>query len=289
MKDLQSYFNQAKKQEVLISREKINDMIIDIDRQRQSSTQTFDFPPILKTRQFIYVSLTFSIMLIAAILSVVMIQTTPTAEQVYVPESQQRLLQLVNALNQIEQSNSVKVLPFRETGALAKKVVEAKNVVPIHLRSKFELSESKLAQIGITFRPNEIIYEGNVKGHGYITFSISVNGSRAVSLSENQHDGVKIYESYPWFLSDETGYQGVRYRFDNEPELKMTNEFFENTLDQLIPIQINRPGFTKVIFWYQQTDELMKVLESSANILPEQGQQRKEQVSTIKLELYPTE
>lgn len=285
MKDLQSYFDKAKRDDDLISKEEINDIITNIDRRNQAKPW-LHIPPIFKTHLFIYVSLTFSIMLIATILSVVMLQTTPKTEQVYVPESQQRLMKLVSALNQVEENGSIKIVLFNKTEALQKKLVKATNVIPAHLRSKFELTMEKLEQVGILFKENAIVFEGNVKGHGYIALRIGAT-SHSVQIEERERIGVKTYESYPWFLSDEHGKQGVRYQFDSEPDVKMTNEFFENTLDQLIPIQVNRPGFKKTIFWFRQTDELMKVLESSANVLSD-NPQPEQQVSTIKLELYPT-
>lgn len=98
--------------------------------------------------------------------------------------------------------------------------------------------------------------------------------------------------TYPWFMTDQAGYQGLQYRFREEPALKNTSTFFLNTVDELIPIEINRPGFEKIIFWFSQTPELMNILESAARTskLTEIGEDRAtdKTTATIQLEIFAT-
>ena len=93
-------------------------------------------------------------------------------------------------------------------------------------------------------------------------------------------------------MTDEAGYQGFRYKLRNEPALKMTGAFFLNAIDELIPIEINRPGFKKVIFWFSQTPELMNILESAAMIsetteIPSNRNTHKTN-RNLEIEIFPT-
>jgi hypothetical protein len=144
--------------------------------------------------------------------------------------------------------------------------------------------------LGITFSDHLIRYEGNVIGKGYVSFSVEKNKSVSVSVDDVERTGVNQYIFYPWFLSDEDGSQSVRYRFDNEDALKMTNSFFFSVIDQLIPIQVTRAGFQKVIFWYSQTPELMSILESSAMISDNSARMEDahEKRKTIEIQIFPT-
>ena len=102
-------------------------------------------------------------------------------------------------------------------------------------------------------------------GKGYVSFLVKGIWSRSVTI-KSKEKGVPEYSFYPWFMSDENGLQTVRYQFDGEDSLKMTNAFFASVVDQLIPVQVNRFGISNTIFWFAQTPELMRILESAAQV-----------------------
>lgn len=281
MKNLEDYFNAAKKTEPMQSLQEIENMI---SRHRAKQGHSiFNLDNLFyKRKSFIYLSLTFSTMLLAAILSLVMLPFQQEQEQeVFIPSSQQRIMHLVNELNRADQA--IKVSQLGQT------VFKDTQAVPKHMRSALSLSTETMQLLGITISATEIKYEGNIKGLGFLSFAVT-SKHHSGQVDENQHKGFKEYDFYPWFLSDETGKQRVRYQFDNEPPLKMTNAFFTNVMDQLIPIEVRSPGGGNVIFWFSQSDALMQILESAANLTtsPSVNTQNEPKTNSLEIELYPT-
>ena len=292
MKDLDEYFDKAARQKEIVPLSQIDEMLSLKERHAQGQSQS-SFYTLFQRKEFSFVTITIFTMLLVSIVVFLIVQDKDRVDQeVFIPQAQRRLLHLVKNISDRPENQGIKISQF---GTDANPEVTG---IPIHLRSKFELSEDQLKLLGIRFYDEYIQYEGNVKGSGYVAFRIlrtDVNPPAKFSFLEasgEHRPGVKEYEFYPWFMTDEAGYQGFRYRFKNEPALKTTSSFFLNVIDELIPIQIDRPGFKKVIFWFSQTPELMNILESAARIstnaeVPD-GPGTDNTNRTILIEIYPT-
>jgi hypothetical protein len=286
MKDLAQYFDKAVRQEEIVSLAEVAE-ILSRPEQNAQNHRTNSWYPLFHRRETGFAALVIFAVLLGTIIVLLGVPDRSNVDQeVFIPQTQRRVMHLVNSLSASPKNGKITVSQF---GSDTNPAVTA---IPIHLRSKFELSEDELKLLGITFTDTLIKYEGNVKGKGYVSFSVLKTISTSVSVDDKQWTGVKEYKFYPWFLSDEAGFQGVRYRFENEPALKMTESFFYDVVDQLIPIQVNRPGFKKVIFWFSQTPELINILESAALIsknteIPGDANADKTN-STIQIEIFPT-
>ncbi|MBT1696058.1 T9SS type A sorting domain-containing protein [Fulvivirgaceae bacterium PWU4] len=291
MKKLEDYFQKAKDQEPLMNIGEVENLLS--KSHAPFVTRAEAFLNLFRKEKKLYPSLIAFTMLTFFIISLVFLQDTfkqQAEQEVFIPESQKRITRLVNNLSENSTHPSIQLKPIGGSQAKANKHI------PTHLGSAFELSEEKLKLLGITFDVDRITYEGNVKGSGYVAFNVgpAITGNgKSVIIDDNQKAGIREYDFYPWFLSDEVGHQTVRYRFDNEPALKMTNAFFYSAIDDLIPIQIQRDGFKKVIFWFSSTPKLLSLLESAANVDAgnsprpyKEGLEQKK--ATINIELYPT-
>jgi hypothetical protein len=286
MKDLDQYFDKAARQEEIVTLSEISEILSRQDQNVQNRS-TNPWYALFQRRETGFAALAiFAVLLGCVIVFLGIPDRSHVDQEVFVPQTQRRVMRLVNSISANPKNGKITVSQFGTDTS------PDETIIPIHLRSKFELSEDKLKLLGITFTDTLIKYEGNVKGKGYVSFSVLKTISTSVSVDDKQKPGVKEFEFYPWFLSDEAGFQGVRYRFDNEPALKMTQSFFYDVIDQLIPIQVNRPGFKKVIFWFSQTPELMNILESAAmiskntEILDDVNIDRTNR--TIQIEIFPT-
>ncbi len=286
MKDLDQYFDKAARQEEIVSLAEIAEILSRQERNVQNHP-TNPWYALFHRRETGFAALAIFAVLLGSITVFLSIPDRSHVDQeVFVPETQRRIMRLVNSISSSPKNRKITVSQF---GTDTSPDV---TTIPIHLRSKFELSEDKLKLLGITFTDTLVKYEANVKGKGYVSFSIVKTISTSVSVDDKQKTGVKEFEFYPWFLSDEAGFQGVQYKFENEPALKMTKSFFYDAIDRLIPIQVNRPGFRKVIFWFSQTPELMNILESAAmisentKILDDENADKRNK--TIEIEIFPT-
>jgi hypothetical protein len=292
MKDLEDYFNAARKTEPPQSLQEIKNII-----NRTEQPQSFSNIDQLfyKRKSFIYLSLTISTMLLTLIISLIAFQDPKSSDQeVFIPDSQQRLVRLVKGITIDSTSSAIRLSPVgRKTVYLSKDSViavqKAVESIPLHLRSTLQLPNETLILLGIIITDFNIRYEGNVKGSGFVSFYVNAT-HHSTSVEDGQRKGVKEYDFYPWFLTDENGKQRVRYQFNNEPPLKMTNEFFSNTMDQLIPIKVASPDGGNVIFWFSQTDALMRILESAASVPIDSGPKENEDTSasSLEIQLYPT-
>lgn len=134
--------------------------------------------------------------------------------------------------------------------------------VPMHMFALVQPPENVLEKLGFTFSYGRIQYSANVKSAGYLGFGITATNN-SVSVSDNQREGLKEYESYPLFLTYKDGRQSVRYRFDNEDEDKLTPSYFEKHSQHLVPLLLEVPGSEKqVVFWFLQTDALLDLLRT---------------------------
>jgi hypothetical protein len=283
MEKLDQYFDKAKKENEIVPLSDIDNIILSKNNAVQQKYNTQFFYNLFHRREYVYLaSFAFTILLISVIATLVIEPKNPNNE-LFIPEGQRRIVHLVKNISAYPQNSKISLSQFGSSSNL-----EASKI-PIHLRTKFELSEEQLKLLGITFSDQFTKYEGNVTNHGYVSFSVETTKSVSVTV-DNKRPGVKEYPFYPWFLSNEEGRQNVRYRFNNEDSLKMTNAFFLSVIDQLIPIQVARPGFKKVIFWYSQTPELMNILESAAmvsnNSKRTDDSDRKR--NTIDIQIFPT-
>lgn len=286
MKDLDQYFDKAARQEEIVTLSEIAEILSRQDQNVQNHSTNPWYAPFHRRETGFAALAVFAVLLGSILVFLSVRDRSHINQEVFVPQTQRRVMHLVNCISASPKNGNITVSQF---GTDTSPDI---TTIPIHLRSKFELSEDKLKLLGITFTDTLIKYEGNVKGRGYVSFSVLKTISTSVSVDDKQKTGVKEFEFYPWFLSDEAGFQGVRYRFDNEPALKMTQSFFYDVIDQLIPIQVNRPGFRKVIFWFSQTPELMNILESAARIsenieIPDDANADKTN-RTIQIEIFPT-
>lgn len=293
MKDLDKYFEKAAKQKEIVSLPEIDEML-SLKTQRTWSKRLLLFSDLFQGRGFRFASWGMAIVVFGAIAFLAVNDRVGTDQEVFIPKTQRRVMHLVKTISDHPKNQEITISPF---GVNAN---DGTTNIPIHLRSKFKLSEGKLKLLGITFTDELIKYEGNAKGKGYVRFSVPKAGAKAPFstidirlLIGPIRAGVKEYGFYPWFLTDENGCQGPRYQFGGrEPEGKMTNSFFLNAIDELIPVQIDRSGFPTVIFWFSQTPELMNILESAAMIskraelLEDSGSHERRR--TIEIEIFPT-
>lgn len=288
MEKLDQYFDKGRLAKEIVSLSEIDD-VLSSHHQRVKRQPVYSYD-LFQRKGFRFASLTIFAIVIGSIV-VLLIQDKTHDQEVYIPQKQRRIMHLVNNISDRPHNREISVSQF---GSPRHPVATG---IPIHLRSKFELSEDKLKLIGIRYYDDYIQYEGNVEG-GYVSFALFKIGSippanvHPLEVSDGQRTGVKNYEFYPWFMTDEAGYQGFRYRLAKEPALKMTSSFFLNSIDELIPIQVNRPGFKKAIFWFSQTPELMNILESAA-MIPKNtdvsDHSRTDRTSeTIEIEIFPT-
>jgi len=133
--------------------------------------------------------------------------------------------------------------------------------VPLHLKIYIEPPIEILNKMGFTFTETNIVYEANVASAGYVRLGM-VSGRASVSISDSKKDNVETYDFYPLFLSEMDGRQGVRYSFGNESKEKLTDTFFQERRDSLIPIVVEIPGKeTKMIFWFLPTEKLFEILD----------------------------
>jgi|GEM_PF-6018986 len=286
MKDLDQYFEKAARQEEIVSLAEIAEMLSRPEQNVQNHP-TNPWYAIFHRKETVFAALAIFAVLLGSIVVFLGVPDRSRVDQeVFVPQTQRRVMHLVSSISASPKNEKITVSQFGTDTS------PDGTTIPIHLRSKFELSEDRLKLLGITFTDTVVKYEANVKGKGYVSFSIEKTISTSVSVDDKQKSGVKEFEFYPWFLSDEDGFQGVQYRFENEPALKMTKSFFYDAIDQLIPIQVNRPGFTKVTFWFSQTPELMDILESAAmiseNIKIPDDETADKRNRTIEIEIFPT-
>jgi hypothetical protein len=286
MKNLDQYFNKAREEREIIPLAEIEEILSLKGKHAQSQSNGL-LHTLFQRKEFRLATISaFTLLLGSAVVFMAVQDKTNVGQEVFIPHAQRRVMHLVKNISARPQNAEIRISQF---GSNTNPKVTA---IPIHLRSKFELSEDKLKLLGIRFTDELIKYEGNVKARGYVSFSVLTNITTSVTVDDRQWAGVKEYEFYPWFLTDQAGHQGVKYKFDNEPALKMTNSFFYNVIDQLIPIQVTRPGFKKVIFWFSQTPELMKILESAAMVsnnagtLPDESADKGNR--TIQIEIFPT-
>jgi hypothetical protein len=292
MKDLDQYFDKAARQEEIVSLAEIAE-ILSRQEQNVKNHPTNPLYALFHRRETGFAALAIFAVVLGSIIVFLRVPDRSHADQeVFVPQTQRRVMHLVNNIAASPENGEIAVSQFgsdTNPGATA---------IPIHIRSKFELSEDKLNLLGITFTDTLIKFEGNVKGKGYLRLSVSKAAAEAPFFDSRvligpTRAGLKEYEFYPWFLTNDNGMQGSRYQFGGrEAAGKMRNSFFLNAIDELIPIQIDRPGFKKVIFWFSQTPELMNILESAARIsenteIPDDANADKTN-RTIQIELFPT-
>lgn len=292
MKDLDQYFDKATRQKEIVPLPEI-DEILSLKEQHVQNHSPNLLYALFHRREFGFATLSIFAVLLASITVFLVVEDRAQVDQeVFVPQAQRRVMHLVNSISASPKYGEITISQF---GSGTNPDI---TVIPIHLRSKFELSEDKLKLLGITFTDTLVKYEGNVKGKGYVRFSVPKASAEAPFFDTRvligpTRAGIKEYDFYPWFLTDENGLQGSRYQFGGrEPAGKMTNSFFLNAIDELIPIQIDRPGFKKVIFWFSQTPQLMNILESAAmiskntEILDNPKTDRTNR--TIQIEIFPT-
>ncbi|MEX1238242.1 MAG: T9SS type A sorting domain-containing protein [Cyclobacteriaceae bacterium] len=291
MKDLDHYFNKAKEEREIISLEEIRAALPGRQRTAQSQSRPL-LHMLFRRKELRFAAVGVFILLLGCMLIVSVLRDEDLDHEVFVPPAQRRVMHLVKNVSARPENEQIKVSQF---GSDANPEATG---IPIHLRSKFELSDEQLELLGIRFYDDYIRYEGNVAGSGYLSFGVLRAGAKwppdvyPLEVSDGPRAGVKEYQFYPWFMTDEAGYQGFRYRFNNEPALKTSSKFFLNVIDELIPIQIDRPSFKKVIFWFSQTPELMDILESAAKMTerPEITEDRSttETRTTVGIEIFPT-
>jgi hypothetical protein len=285
MKDLEEYFDKAARQEEILPLAEIGELLS--RKEQYAQNRGGDTPsPFFHRRGFTLATLGICV-LVLAVIFLLDHRGVREGEEVFVPRAQRRVMHLVKNISDGPVNPEIRVSQFgmgnRPQG----------RGIPIHMRSKFELSEEKMKLLGITISDTLIKYEGNVKGRGYVSFLVPKEKNwTSVSVDDRQRADVKEYEFYPWFMSGDDGRQGVRYRFGNEPAAKMTESFFDDVVDELVPIQVDRPGFKKVIFWYSQTPELMNILESAAMVSRNDEAPGEADTDiankTIQVEIFPT-
>ncbi|MEX2231070.1 MAG: T9SS type A sorting domain-containing protein [Cyclobacteriaceae bacterium] len=294
MKDLDEYFDKAVRQEEIVPLAKIDEILSSKKQRAQNQSPNFLYALFQRKEFGLAMLSTITILIVSIMIFFVIQDKTHVDEEVFVPQAQRRVMHLVKNISAHPNNREITVSQFGST------TNPEETAIPIHLRSKFELSEDKLKLLGITFSDTLVKYEGNAKGKGYVRFSVPKASAETPFLKVDIRlligpirAGIKEYEFYPWFLTNENGLQGPRYEFGGrEPSGKMTNSFFLSAIDELIPIQIDRPGFAKVIFWFSQTPELMSILESATMIskntemldVPATNRTN----STIEIEIFPT-
>lgn len=144
--------------------------------------------------------------------------------------------------------------------------IKGNNRFPSHLSTLVEPSPEALQKIGFIFDENNVYYEANVNGHGYINIGVK-DGRASVIVGDNKKPGVRSETYYPAFMSDMAGRQGVKYRFGSEDSEKMKTNYFEASSSSLIPIVV-KVGVTypskreKMIFWFSPSDRLFEILEN---------------------------
>lgn len=145
-----------------------------------------------------------------------------------------------------------------------------------------KLSYDLLEQLGFRIKNKTIVYEAAVKNRGYLKFivegkhhSVTVSdspqgstlkiqglGFRPKDTDDNQKS-VKQATFYPVYLSDMTGKQRVRFRFSEEDKDKMSQDYFNRLVDDLVPIAVpsskDSDDYT-AIFWFKSTKELFDAL-----------------------------
>lgn len=292
MKDLDQYFDKAARQEEIVSLAEIAQILSRLKQDVQDHP-TNPLYALFHRREIRFAALGIFAVLLGSIVVFLSVHDRSNAgQEVFVPQTQRRVMHLVNSIAASSENREITVSQF---GSETTPDVTA---IPIHLRSKFELSEEKLKLLGITFTDTLIRYEGNVKGKGYLRLLVPKGAAEAPIFDSRvligpTRAGAKEYAFYPWFLTNDNGLQGSRYQFGGrEPAGKMTNSFFLNAIDQLIPIQVKRPGFEIAIFWFSQTPELMNILESAAMISKNTEIQNSPKTDrtnrTIQIEIFPT-
>lgn len=285
MKDLDTYFEKARRESEIMPLASIDKMLSLNDQQVQGRSANFLYT-LAGRKQFRFGTFALAIVAVCAVFVTVFQRKAYVEEEVFIPQAQRRVMHLVKNISDRPENANIGVSPIGSAPFLQK------TDIPIHLRSKFHLSEKRLLLLGIRFADSLVRYEGNVKGAGYVSFSVKRTISTSVSVDDKQRPGIREYEFYPWFMTDELGHQQVRYRFAGEPALKMTDSFFSSVIDLLIPIEVDRPGFKKVIFWFSQTPELMSILESAAMV--SKGAEISDDLNTdqtkrsIRIEIFPT-
>jgi hypothetical protein len=293
MKDLDEYFDAAGRQNEVVTLTEIEKILSSREQHAQRLSHNF-LSTLFQPNEFSFAAIGIFIMVLGSVAAFLVVQDkTHIDQEVFIPPAQRRVMHLVKNISDRPENREIRISQF---GSGPNSEVTA---IPIHLRSKFELSEDKVNLLGITYSDELVKYEGNAKGKGYVRFLVPKGNAESFSkidihvLVGPLRAGVKEYDFYPWFLTDENGFQGPRYQFGGrEPDGKMTNSFFWNVIDELIPIQIDRPGFKKVIFWFSQSPELMKILESAAMISKNTetlGNPKTDIANrTIQIEIFPT-
>jgi hypothetical protein len=287
MKDLDEYFDKAARQGEIVPLAEISNLLSRKEPRAKNhagdASRSF-----FRRREFAFAAFGMCVIVVGAIVLLSPVRHGRYAgQEVFVPLGQRRVMHLVKNISEGPENREIRVSQF---GRGDNPQVSG---IPIHLRSKFELSEEKLKLLGVTITDTLIKYEGNVKGKGYVSFLVpKMKNWTSVSVDDRQRADVKEYEFYPWFMSGEDGRQGVRYRFEKEPAAKMTQSFFDDVVDELVPIQVDRPGFRKVIFWFSQTPALMDILETAAMVSENDEAPGEADTDvadkTIQVEIFPT-
>lgn len=272
---LSAYLKRAKNSEPFLSEDDVRKMLA--SGKTETDKRTFRSFRISQPNYLNPVSLALVVVILVAIVLGVQLLSEPhdqtPGESEYsssVPSQDFRVertnfqrQQLLNQVTVSSQSEDAKVQLFHKhdtvrliTGRWQYKEMDQK--IPT-----LKVSKGILESIGFEFKEQKVVYEANVDGYGYLNIRAS-DSSHSLSLGDRPRmNGAKRTTFYPLFVSDMKGKQRVKFRFGKEDSKKMTQEYFNQILDDLVPIAIPNPQKDKdfiAIFWFESTEELFDVL-----------------------------
>ncbi len=246
MKPIDRYFEKARQRPGLASKDEIHQMI---RQPAVAESNRSGYREIRKLAAVITI-----IFLIGFILFLIRPEVTPPVQQAHFTDYYEfRYASLVHELQEHPEKSGIRLIASKAPD------------IPLHLTAQVQPPEEILNQLGLYTSEKNIVYKGNIQSAGFVSFSI-VGERHSVYVADRQQTGEKIYDFYPLFLSDMNGRQRVKYRFVNEPEDKLTDDFFEERINTLIPIVLDVPGTdAKVVFWFLPTEELLNILEQDVS------------------------
>ena len=122
---------------------------------------------------------------------------------------------------------------------------------------------SILEKLGIKLSDEELTFEANIIGHGYLKYTLT-DDAHSLYVDDDHKSNIELETKiYPLFVSKMNGYQRTRYAFVSEGGLKKKQKAYNTELDELVPIAIPKPSNTNeyiAIFWFESTEALFDIL-----------------------------
>lgn len=129
-----------------------------------------------------------------------------------------------------------------------------------------DLSREVLAQLGLRVDGDTVYYEHNVQDRGWLSITYQrapVHCSKEVRLGPYNAQGGRPMTLYPWFVTTPDGRHAATYQLTNDQPRHDQAAYFAQVVERLAPISVRTAPDNVVVFWYEITPELLRVMPSA--------------------------